>query len=145
MSSEIRQLEFLLEYPNENLEREYKNWLDLSTREGQADIAKAIIALANHGGGNVIVGFRDIDSVLTPDVPRPVDLSQYSQDRINGIIRRYADPVFHCECREIEHPTSGLLYPIILVPGGHKTPIRTRRGGPNNQYFNQNVYLIRRP
>ena len=33
----------------------------------------------------------------------------------------------------------------MLVPGGHTTPIRTRRGGPNGQYFLQNVYLIRRP
>ena len=145
MSSEIRQLELLLEYPNENLEREYKNWLDISTRDGQADVAKALIALANHGGGYVVIGFSDINSVLTPDASRPADLAQYSQDRINGVIRRYADPVFHCECREIYHPSSGLPYPIIIVPGGHRTPIRTCRGGPNGRYFNQNVYLIRRP
>ena len=145
MASEFRQLERLLQYPNEDLDKEYKNWLDLSDRDGQANLAKALIAIANHGGGYVIIGYSDENSILIPTEPRPPNLTQYSQDRINGIIQRYADPVFHCECRDVTHPENGLNYPIIIVPGGHKTPIHTRHGGPDGRYFNQNEYLIRRP
>lgn len=141
----MRHLEILLQYPKEDLDKEYKNWLDLSNNEGKADLAKALIAIANHGGGNVILGYQDIDSNLTPDESRPTNLNSYSQDIINGIIHRYADPVFHCECRIVTHPENELDYPIILVPGGHTVPIRTRHGGPNGHYFDQNQYLIRRP
>ena len=101
--------------------------------------------MANHGGGFVVLGYDDDNGTLTPAEPRPENLNQYSQDLVNGYIHRYADPVFHCECREVINPENRLAYPIVLVPGGHTTPIRTRRGGPNGQYFLQNVYLIRRP
>jgi len=145
MSSLFRQLERLLQYPKEDLDKEYKIWLNLSTNEGKADLAKALIALANHGGGYVVLGYEDDDGNLIPAKSRPSNLNQYSQDIINGIVHRHADPVFHCECHEVTHPESGLNYPIILVPGGHTAPIRTRRGGPDGRYFNQNEYLIRRP
>jgi hypothetical protein len=145
MSSIVRQLEKLLQYPKEDLDKEYKNWLDLSNNEGKADLAKAIIALANHGGGYVVLGYEDDNSNLIPAEPRPTNLNQYSQDAINEIIHRYADPVFHCECREVTHPESRLNYPIIIVPGGHTAPIRTKRAGPEGRHFNQNEYLIRRP
>lgn len=53
------ELEALLSEPREDLSVEYKAWLDLSTSEGKATIAKAAIALANHGGGFIVLGFTE--------------------------------------------------------------------------------------
>lgn len=139
-------LENLVQYPKEDLDKEYKSWLDLETCEGKADLAKGLIALANHGGGYLVIGFKQEENGnLSLDEARPANLNNYGQDVINGIIQRYADPVFHCECHLITNPENQQEYPIIIVPGGNKTPIRTKRGGPNGRYFNQNTYLIRRP
>lgn len=47
-----RQFQKLLDCPNESLDVEYKEWLDLTEDiEAGADLAKHIAALANHGGG----------------------------------------------------------------------------------------------
>ena len=146
MGSEFHLLETLVQYPKEDLNKEYKNWLDLSDRESQADLAKALIAIANHGGGYVVLGFNEDEAKnLVIDEKRPENLNNYCQDRINGIIQRYADPVFHCECHLVEHPGDNQKYPIFIVPGGHKTPIRTKIGSPNERLFRAHVYLVRRP
>ena len=39
---------------------ELKNWLDLrGNRHDKATLAKAAMALANHGGGSILLGFED--------------------------------------------------------------------------------------
>jgi len=127
-------LESLIEDPRETLEIELKDWLDLGSKSHRAKLAKELIALANHGGGHLVLGFDDTS--CTP-IPRP-DGYTGSTDDVNGIVARFADPAFHCEVREAKG------HPVVIVPGGHKVPIRTKRSGPNNE-ISQNVYYIRRP
>ena len=50
--------DFLIE-PQESLEVEIKRWLNLSDSEHKANLAKAILAIANHGGGIIIIGFEE--------------------------------------------------------------------------------------
>jgi len=119
--------------PEETLEIELKAWLDLSENGHKAKLAKELIALANHGGGAVILG---IDDTTLTAIERPDEYS-VSADTINGIVARYADPIFHCSVKEVEG------HPVIGIPGGHKVPIRAKRDGPNGE-IQQHVYYIRR-
>jgi hypothetical protein len=124
----------LLRNPAEDLTFEIKEWLDLTGNAHKAKLAQAIIALANHGGGAVLLGYaQQADGTFLPAVPRPPDLSGYTSDVINEISRAYLNPPVHCEVRHITHPISGLPFPVINVPGGHQTPIMARRGGPQGQ------------
>lgn len=139
-------LQVLLLDPHESLEVEYKAWLDLSSEEDKANLAKAILALANHGGGHVVLGYAESQGNWLPAEPRPLDLRNYTQDIVNGIVQKYADPPFHCEVRHVPHPVNALLFPVVVIPGPHRIPIRAKRGGPDNQrQIQQNVYYIRRP
>ena len=52
-------LEDLLIDPREGLDVEFKNWLDLDSDEHKAVLAKALMAIANHGGGFVVIGFDE--------------------------------------------------------------------------------------
>jgi predicted HTH transcriptional regulator len=53
----------LLIDPRENLNFEIKNWLDLSNdNDAKAILAKAAIALANHGGGFIALGLVENDA-----------------------------------------------------------------------------------
>ena len=145
-----RRLQDLLAYPREDLGTELKNWLDLALEENKANLAQAILALANHGGGYVLLGFEEVGGAWTPAKPRPSDLSGFTQDLINGIVQGYADPSFHCELHKVAHPQTGDLFPIVVVPGDHKVPIRAKRDGPQDkrgrpQHVNINTYYIRRP
>jgi predicted HTH transcriptional regulator len=48
---------------------EIKGWLDLrGNEEHKATLAKALLALANHGGGFVVIGFTETDTGAIPEV-----------------------------------------------------------------------------
>ena len=143
--SKLRNLEELITYPREALEIEIKPWLDLTSNEDKANLAQAILALANHGGGFVILGFKENDNSWEPDGNRPSDFRYYNQDIVNGIVQSYAEPSFHCELHLVMHKETNELFPIIKVPGGHKVPIRAKRDGPEMKHVRHNVYYIRRP
>ena len=89
-------LQPLISEPREDLAVEYKNWLDLAQEEHKATLAKSCIALANHGGGFLVIGFEEqADSLIS--IACPANIAEISQDTVNSVIRRYADPEFHCQ------------------------------------------------
>jgi predicted HTH transcriptional regulator len=82
--------------PREDIGVEYKDWLDPTSNHGKATIARAAIALANYGGGYIVLGFAEEGDVLNSH-PRPDALPALNQDQSNAAVRRYADPEFHVE------------------------------------------------
>jgi hypothetical protein len=124
----------LLRTPAEALAFEIKEWLNLGDNAHKARLAQAIIALANHGGGTVLIGYAEQgNGSFMPAEPRPTDLSGYTTDVVNEISRAYLNPPVHCDVRHVAHPVTGVLFPVINVPGGHTIPIMAKRGGPQGQ------------
>jgi hypothetical protein len=127
-SPDERRLADLLVEPRETLNVELKSWVDIANNnEHKALLAKAIIALANHGGGFVLIGFENTDTGSGPASGRPASLGAFNTDAINAIVSRFCDPKFHCDI-SIQVGPDGLGYPIIVVPGGHRVPIRQGTG-----------------
>ena len=64
-------LQDLLLDPKESLDVEIKGWLDLNDSTHKSVLAKALIALANHGGGFVITDLEKMERhmSLIPHVP----------------------------------------------------------------------------
>jgi hypothetical protein len=134
----------LLIDPHEDMGFEVKNWLDLQDNdEDKATFAKAALALANHGGGFVALGLTENDGVIVEANDRPANFDGYSQDLINGIVQRYCDPSFHCAVHIVSDP-NGALFPIVVVPGGHRIPVRARRSGPHGNIVQNNAIYIRK-
>lgn len=119
----------LLLYPNETLSVEYKSWLNLRENSDRAKLAKAAIALANHGGGIIVLGMRPDNSEggALESRPRPTELRRYSQDDINASVNRFADPSFHCELLFSVHPDTGVEHAFVAVPAGITVPIMATR------------------
>ena len=114
--SEHNRLEGLLRDPREALDVEIKGWLDLGRNaDHKAKLAKALLALENHGGGYVIIGLTETDTGFTTASGQPDTLDAYSQDDVNGIVHNYAEPAFHCSVHYIRHPASRVIHPIISV------------------------------
>jgi hypothetical protein len=144
MSEHQRDLRQLLIAAREDLDIELKTWLDLNTNEHRADLAKALLAMANHGGGFVIIGYEGGDGEHgRPSPVRPPSLADYTQDTINGIVRSYADPAFHCSVHHVQHPETGEQFPIIVVPQNLPVPVRSKRDGPNRVHVLEHTYYIR--
>lgn len=144
MTAKLRELEALAANPREALEIEVKGWLDLTDNEHKACLAKALLALANHGGGYVLIGFEEGRAGPVFSGANPHGMDGYSQDEINGIVQRYADPAFHCEVYDVGVGDAGVCC-VVVVPGGHEVPIRARRGGPNGRHVAESSYYVRLP
>lgn len=145
MASMQQRLADLLLGPREDLDCEIKNWLDLvNSTDAKATFAKAVLALANHGGGFVVFGLAQTTTGFTEAPDRPAKLDSYDQDLINGIVANYCDPALHCSAHFVTAP-DGALHPIVTVPGGHRMPVRAKRASPDNKTVQNNAIYIRRP
>ena len=140
--STIRELEPLVSEPREELGVEYKDWLDLTVNEHRATLAKAAIALANHGGGFIIIGFAERGSEWQSQ-RRPPNVPEITQDAVNAAIRRYATPEFHCGMDSVRHPNTNVEHPVITVPGALTVPVMSKRDCEN--VIARNRCYIRKP
>jgi hypothetical protein len=135
-----RDLEQLFRLQNETLATEFKSWLDLNTATGRASLAKAAIALANHGGGTIIVGMREATNKPISSTPRPEDMQRYTADSVNAAVNKYADPHIHCDVIHLRHPDTGHEHAFVVVPGGHSVPVMATRGA-DGEILAQKVYI----
>ena len=123
----VSELVKLLVEPNETLSTEYKSWLDLRQMPGRAKLAKAAIALCNHGGGVIVFGMREEDAGPFVSVSRPSEIARYTQDDVNQAVNRFAEPEFHCELSFATHPETSNEHAFVSVPGGITVPVMSRR------------------
>lgn len=135
----------LVAFPREDLAIELKPWLDLKQGEEAADLGQALLALANHGGGFVLIGFAEGEGRWQPAADRPPSLAAYNQDAVNAIVARYAEPTFHCQVHHVVHPETEELFVVVVVPGSHRVPIRAKSDSPERRHIKINTYYIRRP
>ena len=146
MINQNADLDDLVNEPRETLDVEVKEWLDLTDNDHRAMIAKEIIALANHGGGFLVIGFEErADGTFQPSAGRPVNLDAWSQDGIQSIIAKYSDPGVQCRVHHRDSTASREKHPIIVVPGGHRVPIRAKAGAPDGKKLVAHRVYIRRP
>ena len=92
----------LVNEPRETLDVENKEWLDLTDHDHRAVVAKEIIALSNHGGGVLVVGFEEkTDGTFDAAAGRPANLDAWSQDNIQSIVAKYIDPGVQCRVLQV--------------------------------------------
>jgi hypothetical protein len=143
-SPNLDRLASLIDHRTEELDVEYKSWMDLSDSEHKSKIAKHLCALANHGGGWLVFGVSDDGNHAEP---HPGDLTNYNQDIVNGIVSRYLHPAFHCNVYFVTSPINKAKYPIVRVPSHAAQPVCAKTDGPliNKQRIGvtQGVHYIR--
>jgi hypothetical protein len=113
----------ILSRPRESLGLELKRWIDPTTPEGMAKIAKGCLALRNNDGGRFIIGFNDDG---TPDVGNaPPDVrAAFHPDVIQPIVSKYSAEPFAVDV--MFSNAGGQEYPIITVPAGVRTPVAAK-------------------
>lgn len=125
--------------PAEGLDFEAKCWLDMNDRDSHGILAKALIALENHGGGYLVIGYEeDEEKRLRPDANRPESLEQYSSDAINVIVKRCAEPAFHVDVTVQHHPQTQEVFPLLRVAGRSRVPVRSCSATPKS--LRENVF-----
>jgi len=116
LASSNSDLDDLINEPREALDIEVKEWLDLSDHDHRATIAKEVIALANHGGGYLVIGFKErADGTFEPALPRPANLDAWSQDAVQAIVAKYVDPGVQCRVLHRASTASLHKHPLIVA------------------------------
>jgi hypothetical protein len=139
------QLSELLVQPQEDMRAEAKTWLDLDDATHRAKLAKAVIALANYGGGRILIGFVGQPLAEAPDAPSNLDAAR-NTDRFNSAVGSYLDPPQHCEVRLAWRPGTNRRFPVVQVAGITTSPMRAKKGSPDNgKELRAGAYYVRRP
>ena len=141
-SHELPNLERFILNPTEDLDAEYKGWLDLRVDRDRANLAKAVIALANHGGGVIVLGFEEVSAGLAAR-PKPDEIPDVTQDNVNDAVHRYAEPQLHCRLYLVKHPNVGSIHPVIRVPGSD-VPVMSKRD-QSDAGLRQHKLYVRKP
>ena len=126
---------------------EVKNWLGgLVEKDEKARLAKEIIALANSGGGHIVIGFTDdAGQGHQPILPDKHEATAFSQDAITAIVHRYCTPAIQCGV-EIYRQTNGQIeHPVIFVPAAGRVPLFASRQSPDNRTLTNGTVYVRRP
>jgi hypothetical protein len=138
-------LQELVRSPREDMNIELKRWMDMGDKNVQAKLAKELLALHNYGGGYLVIGFRNEHPAVPDAENRPRDLSSFSTDAFNNIIKKFAEPAFHCISHVVKHPETGEEYPVIVAPGGSKMPVRCKADAADGKSIKVDTYYTRRP
>ncbi|MBX9402866.1 ATP-binding protein [Lysobacter sp. BMK333-48F3] len=117
----------LVERPSESLAVEVKNWISPDDPEGKAKIVRSSLALRNHGGGFLVIGFND-KSLLPENHNQPSDVrAVFHPEKIQNLVARHSSEPFEVGVG------FGVRYegefPVIVIPSGVRTPVAVKAGG----------------
>lgn len=138
------QLEALVASPREDLGVEIKSWLNLTNKDDCATLAKTIIALANHGGGFIILGMRETEAGQFEEASgRPVTLAGYKQDIVAGIAAAYTEPAIQVGVYQVDGGSG--VFPSFRFPGATERQSRPRKAILTQKTLLVGRVYIRRP
>jgi hypothetical protein len=146
-TARISQIQDLVESPAENEILELKSWVDLSAADhvARAKCARHLAALANSGGGYLVLGFNKDGSRCA----RKNDVrTAYSHDVFAGIIDKYLRPKFQCDVSFPE--CQGVAHPVVWTPSHGASPVIAKADGPKDtkgsvQGIQSGVVYVRTP
>jgi len=124
----------LLKMGTETQTLDYKEDLDLSTKVGRASLAKDVIAMANNGGGILVIGVTE----RTPGEFEPVGLSEqrlnlFETSLINKAIRGFISPPVAITSRRVNMRSKTFIF--IEVPTSDYLAMAARQNEEANLYL----------
>ena len=127
-NNHLRRLQILAN-PTETARIECKSWLDLNDNLHKAKLAKEAIALANYGGGTIVLGITEDNASGKKLVcqPRPSHVARYTSDAIASAINKYAEPELHFDLVFENHPNTGDEYAFVEISGGLGQPVFAKK------------------
>ncbi len=124
MNTDRTYIKNLVDNPSESLSVEIKSWINPCTPKGKSKIVRTILALRNHGGGYLIIGFDD--KKLLPDSNnKPDDVkTTFHIDTIQSIVSKFSSEPFEVKVEFTERDNQH--FPVIVVPSDVKTPVAAK-------------------
>ncbi len=129
----------LLGLGREGKDLDYKERLDLESKTSRAELARDVMAMANSGGGRMIIGVQEKDGQFIQSGLPQADLQQYETTRLNDCIRRYVGSTASLSTRIVCE--KGLFFVIAEVPASSDTIALALEGNENAGLFRGRIYV----
>lgn len=138
--SDVRTDHALLYVEMETPTLDYKESVDLSTRDGCAGLAKDVIAMANAGGGTIIIGVAE----KTKGQFERVGLSNtileaFETTLVNKSLRSFMDPSIYVGVRKVAD--GGETFVFLQIPGAEGAPILAKKNNQNASLYQGRIYI----
>jgi hypothetical protein len=115
---------------SETLQVEKKSWLNLELADDRAKIARALLALRNRNGGQLVFGVDDRTLVpLTDGRPNNVRIA-YHADKIQELVKAFGRPPFPVEVEFVV--VENAEHPVLVVPPGVRFPVICKQKHPQS-------------
>jgi len=116
----------LIHLGTESQSHDYKEQVDLMKKDDVASLAKDVIAMANSGGGRIIIGVAEQEKgVFNPIGIGEKDCACYETTRTNKALREYLDPHIPIQSRTVTD--GGKRFIFIEIPPAREMPILARK------------------
>jgi CheY-like chemotaxis protein len=116
---------------------DYKETVDLSSKQGRAAIAKDVIAMANYGGGTIVVGVAEQSPGRFDHVGINADQrAALEATNFHNAIGDYLDPIIHVSIRIVRDGPR--WFAILKIPSADGGPVMARKS-----YEKAGLYLGR--
>lgn len=116
----------LVVYGRETAGLDYKENLLLDRRDARAALAKDVIAFANNGGGNIVVGVAEVAAGrFEPTGVERCVLEEVEVTRLNKALRGFVDPpiAVSVEVAEVDER----LFAVLTIPPADECPVFAAR------------------
>lgn len=101
---------------------------DESDKKACASLVKDVLAMANSGGGYLVIGVDEKDHGFEWTGLDADALESFESSRFNRFIQNYSDPPVNCTIAKV--PDDGKNFVVIGVPSFHDTPHICQKGFP---------------
>jgi len=130
----------LIELGSETQSLDYKSTIPLTEKAARAALAKDVIAMANTGGGTIVVGVEE----STPGSFVPSGMSESScapleTTRLNQALSAFVDPPMGIRSRQVLY--NGKRFVFIEVPSAAPQLAMSRRDHPEAGLFVGRIYV----
>ena len=119
---------------------DYKESVDLTTRDARAKIAKDVIAMANIGGGTMVIGVAERTKGHFEQVGlNSTDLENLEVSLVNKSLRPFIDPVFHIGVRRVSDREKTFVF--FEIPGSKELPVLARKSNESAALYQGRIYI----
>lgn len=94
-------------------------WVE-SDKKACCELVKDILAMANHGGGYLVIGVEEVAAGFSHVGLTSEQLESYDTTRLNRFVQNYADPPINCTV--VKKESNGKTFVVVEVPGFPDTP-----------------------
>lgn len=149
MTVDQQYVDGLINNPRERLSVELKDWFDPRSEEGKAKIVRTCLAMRNHDGGFLQVGFANQSGRPNLEDAPADPRAQWDGDEIQRLITNFASEPFEVHVRfGCVSGRDDREFPVVEVEAGVRSPVASKAeipkpGEPTTKLVKKHAVYVR--